>query len=1634
MRAILARLRQRTWTAGLACAVLASTAPALAFGSGIGPASAGPVTPENSISTKARAAAAPLPGGLGPCVPGDCPDPYPPISNGPIMGRDNGINIFAGGDFRVRERAAEAEGRLVVLGNFDQDKVAGASAIYNIGIVGVGSRVPPDDGEDFLTTGGNVTVAAGERLLADGGVVRHAGTATGTITGTVVADPNAAAPYAGLRDELTTASQCYARNSEGPRPATGTAVNDGGQTTFTGDGTSALQVFNVDFNLTSPSGGQQGLVFANIPPTATILVNVTGANRVLSTYSGGISDTDPLNQYRDRLLWNFPDAATVGLLGTGQFQGSVLIGNQASQTTVTLPGVNGRFFTTGSVTHTSVVGGGGGQEFHAYPFNGDLPDCTVAPVTAPVSVVKVDATTNDPLAGAVFQLWEETNGVPGLQTTGANPDTQIGAACTTGADGTCTRTVELGTYYWLETAAPPGYDLPLNPTFGPLVLGPDNVPDGISVTAQNSVTPITGEVSLAKTDSVTGAALAGAVFELWEDTNGVAGLQTSGANPDTQVGANCTTNAIGECARLVETGTYYWREIQAPPGYDLPGDPVFGPLVLTADNAATGVTVAIQNTPTVVPPVTGDVTVVKVDADTDAPLAGAVFQLWEETNGVAGLQTTGADPDTSVGVSCTTGADGTCTRTVEVGTYYWQETAAPAGYDLPANPVFGPLVLTEANAPQGVSVNAENTATVVPTTGEVTVAKVDADTDNPLAGAVFELWEETNGVAGLQTTGANPDTQVGADCTTGANGECSRTVAFGTYYWLETAAPAGYDLPVNPVFGPLVLTVDNAATGVSVTAPNSPSVVPPIRGDVTVVKVDANTDDPLAGAVFQLWQETNGVAGLQTTGADPDTQVGTDCTTGANGECTRNVDLGTYYWLETAAPAGYDLPANPIFGPLTLTAANAPTGVTVTAENTPTVVPPVTGEVTVAKVDADTDNPLAGAVFQLWEETNGVAGLQTTGADPDTQVGADCTTGANGECTRTVEVGTYYWLETTAPPGYDLPVNPVFGPLVLTAANAADGVSVTASNAPSVVPPIRGDVTVVKVDANSDDPLAGAVFQLWQETNGVAGLQTTGADPDTQVGTDCTTGADGQCTRNVDLGTYYWLETAAPAGYELPANPVFGPMALTAANAGQGVIVSASNSPTVVPPVTGDVTVAKVDADTDNPLAGAVFQLWRETNGVAGLQTTGANPDTQVGADCTTDANGECTRNVDLGTYYWLETDAPAGYDLPANPAFGPLVLTAANAGQGVIISASNTPTVVPPVTGDVTVVKVDAETDNPLAGAVFQLWEETNGVAGLQTTGANPDTALGGPCTTGANGRCSRTVEVGTYYWQETAAPAGYDLPANPVFGPLVLTTANASQGVTVTAENTASVVPPVRGDVTVVKEDADTGATLAGATFQLWEETNGVAGLQTIGINPDTTVGAPCTTGGNGQCTRTVDLGTYYWQETAAPPGYTLPANPVFGPLVLTAANASDGVSVTAENTKTPVPPKKGKIKLHKTDAKNGQSLAGAVFELWRESNGVAGLQTTGANPDTSVGNGCSTDSRGNCLFVDLTTGTYYLLETDVPEGFVLPANPVFGPYVITSANAAQGISVEIENKRGEPGKGKGKKGAVVSKPAKG
>ncbi|MGE7388493.1 choice-of-anchor A family protein [Streptomyces sp. NPDC004126] len=676
----------RKWTLGLAVGVvLAAGSPtALAAGPGTEP----PAT--------ARTLRAPLPGGLGPCIPGGtaagegCPNPYPEPGNWvPFPGRDQNINVFVGGDMLVRLGAAEAEGKVVVLGDFDMNKTAG---VYNVGIAGVGSRVPPPDGSSFLTTGGDVTVARGQTLLADGGKVTYAGSLTGNVTGTHDPQSNAADPYTRLRGALTTASTCYAFPEGAPRTATGRAVYSDQETVFTGDGRSPLQVFNVDFDLAGPSGRQQTLRFAGIPENATVLVNVTGESPVLRVNNALL----PAG-LRERLLWNFPNAETATIAGSAQLGGSVLIGPQASVADVSMIGMNGRFFTAGSITHTSPTATTGlGAEFHAYPFNGDLPDCApVPPTRGSVSVIKHDE-NGRALPGAKFELWKEANGRDGLQYEGTGElDTKV-ADCTTGDDGLCAREEELGTYYWRETAPPTGYDLPAQPVHT-LVLTAENAAQGVRWTAVNTKTPVppdeSARVVLRKIDKDTGEPLPGAKFELWRESNGTAGLQT-GTTPDTLLGDGaCTTDERGTCTVELPVGQgYYWREVGLPAGYERPGDPVTAFDVELGENEEY-VIVTVPNKKEDEDPA-GVIKVLKKDAKTKRPLRGAEFELWRETGKAVGLQRGGGNADERVGDECTTGRDGVCAFDgLPDGSYYVVEVDVPDGYVLPRDPVTGPLTL-----------------------------------------------------------------------------------------------------------------------------------------------------------------------------------------------------------------------------------------------------------------------------------------------------------------------------------------------------------------------------------------------------------------------------------------------------------------------------------------------------------------------------------------------------------------------------------------------------------------------------------------------------------------------------------------------------------------------------------------------------------------------------------------------------------------------------------------------------------------------------------------------------------------------------------------------------------------------------
>lgn len=113
----------------------------------------------------------------------------------------------------------------------------------------------------------------------------------------------------------------------------------------------------------------------------------------------------------------------------------------------------------------------------------------------------------------------------------------------------------------------------------------------------------------------------------------------------------------------------------------------------------------------------------------------------------------------------------------------------------------------------------------------------------------------------------------------------------------------------------------------------------------------------------------------------------------------------------------------------------------------------------------------------------------------------------------------------------------------------------------------------------------------------------------------------------LEAGNYYFVETAAPAGYTLDETK-------------HSFTISGDSDATIQPTVEvsneaklGAVKLTKTDSDSGKTLAGATFTLFKADG-------------TKVAEDLNTKEDGTLTvSNLKPGNYYFLETAAPAGYE-----------------------------------------------------------------------------------------------------------------------------------------------------------------------------------------------------------------------------------------------------------------------------------------------------------------------------------------------------------------------------------------------------
>ena len=254
---------------------------------------------------------------------------------------------------------------------------------------------------------------------------------------------------------------------------------------------------------------------------------------------------------------------------------------------------------------------------------------------------------------------------------------------------------------------------------------------------------------------------------------------------------------------------------------------------------------------------------------------------------------------------------------------------------------------------------------------------------------------------------------------------------------------------------------------------------------------------------------------------------------------------------------------------------------------------------------------------------------------------------------------------------------------------------------------IRGNIVVHKVSADKDDaPLAGAKFELRSGDSVIA---------------SAVTGKDGKATfKGVEFGSYTIVETAAPEGYVLNVKP------LDVSVKENGKTVDAGTVSNKL--IRGTVKIAKQDADSKKPLAGAKFEL---------------RSGDKVVDEATTDEDGVATfEKVAFGSYTVVETAAPEGYVLNDEAHEAVIATDGETVDAGVVLNQK--------IRGSIIALKKDAKSGKVLAGAQFEIRDTQGNV--VRTVVSNDKGEV-----------VANDVMYGEYILVETKAPQGYKLDDTP-------------------------------------------------------------------------------------------------------------------------------------------------------------------------------------------------------------------------------------------------------------------------------
>lgn len=942
--------------------------------------------------------------------------------------------------------------------------------------------------------------------------------------------------------------------------------------------------------------------------------------------------------------------------------------------------------------------------------------------------------------------------------------------------------------------------------------------------------------------------------------------------------------------------------------------------------------------------------IVKKDRKSNKAIAGAVYGVYSDKDGKNLITKMPATDDNGA-------SSVTITKTQD--TVYLKEISVPNGYLLDTKAYDVNLVIG-GTVKQTVTDAEQMASLTVYKLGEVlTGAKVTDDgvffvyTEQKQKGAVYNVYAASDIVSADGTVVYKKDALVKAGLTTGDDGSATLdNLYLGEYVVKEMQAPQN-----------LVCTGESQEITLSYAGSNVEKVMGSVtfkndrqKASVSVYKQDKETRKYLPGGTYGLYAGNDIKAADGTIVVKKDTLI-EKAVTGTDGKAVYQADLpiaNSYYMKELGAPAGYVRNGEDVYS-FTFqytTDKEATVSFNHTFQNER-----INAKIKLVKEDSETgktaqgDATLEGAVYGLYAREDIVHPDGQTGVlyPAGTQI-ATLTTDTEGNAeVADLYLGKYYVKELTPPVGYL--ADP--GEHDLECNDEGDLVQTVERTVTSLEDVIKQPFQVIKAANNGKtdaDLLKGVGFSAYLERSL---KKNKDGSYDFASATPVVLTADGQtemftdergyaCSIPLPYGTYIVRETTTPHNFK-PVDDF-------------KVVISENNpdQPQVWRVLLDEefeakLKIIKKDDETKKSVLvpNTEFKVYDLDNKKYVEQVT-TYPSTTVHKSYFTDENGYLIlpQNLACGNYRIEEVAAPDGYTHSTNTVE--------------IKVDSDTAYQEDPVSGDL-IIEVDFENhpakgrltirkegevvkgfdkdftyeEASLAGAVFEVYaaediytadhqKDENGNRYLEYT---KDTLVATVTTDETGSTVVENLPLGKYRVEEKKAPEGYTWNAKGE----EVTFTYAGQDTPVVDEEVTFTNERQKVSITVEKQDAETGSTVAGATFGLYNKNEIKSGDKVI-VKADTLL-QEIISDEKGQAHFTLDLplGTYYVKEISAPDGF------VSSDEVLEFDAAYQGQDIQTIKLKSIKKNQPTTIEVTKSDLTTGVELNGASLSVMDEDGNV-------------------------------------------------------------------------------------------------